>query len=1486
MLALRLRCLGLLAATWLLVAGAPHAQVTTTTTYQYDSETLLPKVVEVVASDGARRRTETTYAHEVHPGMEARNQLSQVSRTVVREQAGSPNLACSRTEWSPQAVAGGAWLPLNSRQGCASEEVVAARYHDYTARGQVTRMSDGWGASTSLVYSHDGQRLLGTVSPEGHEEWYGAAPATPLIEDFGQYAGVAGLTSAWSLSGTWALSDSSITASASGALYLWHSQPIEQSAVVIDARVQVPSGATSNWGAVRFRQTGANHGYGTSGYMVYLRRDGVMTLYKAGGGTMASASVGASDDWRRLRIVADGSLIQVWLDGDLEIQTTDSTWNGDYLGLGTSGVAASFADVRAYPAGFVAASAGYDDLGRVSRMVGPAGAVSSFEYDGLGRLTETRNNAGDLVAQNGYEYSDDGTGAYDPSRPNRITTVIHGSAVQASTVWMDGLGRSIGTTAFESLGSASSSSDDISMVQYDTAGRPSRQWRPHRAGRSSLSPATNWDGGVYQQPTAYASASQSYWGSSSKYAISATEAQFAYTETTYEASPLGRPTFVREPGAAGHGVTYRYGVGSAAPGAPAMAYTETEDSDGRTARVYTDGLGRQRFTVAGVGAPEQATTEMIYDATDRLTEVRHPLYFSPRAGESGTPHRTVYTYDTRGQVQSVQTPDAGITRMAYDRAGHLRLHQNADQATRSEATYYQYDAQGRLELESLGTLRCTIAQVNPETNACPGGSMFLEGGVGEHIRRNMYGDPRENAWNETTRPYNGWPWFIESSFEFSNTAGRLSLEAYQSEGQWHATGYAYDAEGRVSRRSTRTAAVGQPHASFAYTYDRAGQLTERVVEVGARALRQKYSYNSDGGVYRTFVGSGAAGTTVSAPLESWMRYDAAGTLDYQFFYGLPSSPWGTAFHYRHADVTGRLRYLQHPTYSGAPFREELSYTPGGLISQMISQGPSTGTHAGSGIHPERSARSWSYSFDYDDLGRLLYAHSGGVSTGAYSVGGLQYDANGNVLSLSRRMPSGRAGAQVVDQLAYSYAIGTNRLSNVVDAVAATSEGWDAEDSEFLYRSNGLVRKHTTHPPIPYGSENRTVVRYDTRGLPTYETFSVWNDDYIDFATETLYTRYDGSGQRIWRQYRDYEYNMTTTRYVVDGGSVVGEFDGNGTLRHWNTATGRIDAAGQRFVYHRDHLGTPRVVQQVGSGTVTEARDYYPFGLEMPGRTFVSGTPTREGFTGHELDAETGLNYAGARYYMPALGRWTSVDPLAGEFPSHSPYNYALNNPLSLVDPDGQAPTCEPPGSCPAWIGPVLRAGPRIYRAVRPYARRAVTAARPHLERAAARTRQFADDAATVVRRPFARRAARRELREHGVNARNAQRMEDVATQAGRADDHYAAVREVAESAMSRPGGGSSEFNRRVVDQLFKASDGLPGGTAGAARYELATGLRIGDTAGRNALPHVGKARQAISQLERILRTGNIDRAGRHAATQRDLGIARSLLDDLARAVGN
>lgn len=64
--------------------------------------------------------------------------------------------------------------------------------------------------------------------------------------------------------------------------------------------------------------------------------------------------------------------------------------------------------------------------------------------------------------------------------------------------------------------------------------------------------------------------------------------------------------------------------------------------------------------------------------------------------------------------------------------------------------------------------------------------------------------------------------------------------------------------------------------------------------------------------------------------------------------------------------------------------------------------------------------------------------------------------------------------------------------------------------------------------------------------------------------------------------------------------------------------------------------------------------------------------SRYKFNGKELDKETGWYYYGARYYDPSVSTWLSVDPLAEKYAAFNPYNFTMNNPVILVDPDGRS----------------------------------------------------------------------------------------------------------------------------------------------------------------------------------------------------------------------
>ena len=111
--------------------------------------------------------------------------------------------------------------------------------------------------------------------------------------------------------------------------------------------------------------------------------------------------------------------------------------------------------------------------------------------------------------------------------------------------------------------------------------------------------------------------------------------------------------------------------------------------------------------------------------------------------------------------------------------------------------------------------------------------------------------------------------------------------------------------------------------------------------------------------------------------------------------------------------------------------------------------------------------------------------------------------------------------------------------------------------------------------------------------------------------------------------------------------------------------------GKKYYYLFDGEGSIVGVTD-STGTDVDRYDYDPFGTAMgPWQVQVSQPWT---YAGGYYDSQTGLYKFGIRYYDSTTARWTQRTPIAGslqETTKANPYEYAGDNPVNEVDPNGR-----------------------------------------------------------------------------------------------------------------------------------------------------------------------------------------------------------------------
>lgn len=130
-----------------------------------------------------------------------------------------------------------------------------------------------------------------------------------------------------------------------------------------------------------------------------------------------------------------------------------------------------------------------------------------------------------------------------------------------------------------------------------------------------------------------------------------------------------------------------------------------------------------------------------------------------------------------------------------------------------------------------------------------------------------------------------------------------------------------------------------------------------------------------------------------------------------------------------------------------------------------------------------------------------------------------------------------------------------------------------------------------------------------------------------------------------------------------------------------------NARDRDYYYFQDYLGSTRfVLEKPGATPPIREGLYQPFGgkLSVANSALPSNLTgdTRFKYAGQILEESNGLYWMSARYYDPAFGRFTTPDPTipggARLAVGMNRYAYAFQNPVTLVDPDGYAPSIPKP----------------------------------------------------------------------------------------------------------------------------------------------------------------------------------------------------------------
>lgn len=724
-------------------------------------------------------------------------------------------------------------------------------------------------------------------------------------------------------------------------------------------------------------------------------------------------------------------------------------------------------------------------------------------------------------------------------------------------------------------------------------------------------------------------------------------------------------------------------------GTPSRKTTSTYDAKGRFIRSATDARGfSQKFEVdERLGVVLKSTdengvsTEYSYDGFGNLIQTTDPLSKSVQttgwaAGMSDAPVYSLYFththtkggapsiefFDCLGRsLRSVNVSFGGkkvYADVAYDRKGHVyKAYEPYFQGTTPYWTYYTYDDVGRMvsevdaaanksEVEYSGLTTITRDPKGNETARTIDASGNLIKSVDALGTSVEYEYDAENRCVAISAPRK------EITMAYDLVGNRTDLDdpdlghvhdTYNAFGElishtdeYGTATYTYDNAGRVTKEERsdcvittsydngwkgkidKVACKGDIPSSRSYEYDAYGRVVSERTSIGRRSYVSTLRYSSDNRICEVEYPNGLAVVNAYDP-ESGMLASVSNKAT-----GL--------VYWRLKGVNARGQIEEEDLGNGLTTKNQHDNRTGSL-TRIITPGVQDWQYSydpcGNLLSRKDNRRSMTETFTYDALGRLSTIDKNGTGVPT----SILYDEAGNIVS------SGLKGE-------YSYEEGSNRIAGI-ETGSSTIVKWDA----IAYNSLGKVSSITTG-----GAHYRLSMSYGPDKTMVRRTRSFLDDTTEEYHPGRLYEELV-SGM-----------DVTDVCYIYAGPRLAAI-----------SQQTSMPASSNLYYVHLDHLGSIQAYTD-RSGKLVRELSYTAWGQRRNPDTWTvsltmhgTGIADCHGFCGHEHLDLYGLIDMGGRMYDPVVGRFISPDPYV-QLPDHSQgfnrYSYCLNNPLSLVDPDG------------------------------------------------------------------------------------------------------------------------------------------------------------------------------------------------------------------------